>query len=421
MSTREDLLQRWASDARLGVTQSMNHPEHRRVVLANQMAILGGGLTLFYGLLALIYSPTLFWPLLAATPPLLAAYASVLWLDSQHRFLAARLVLMVLPATHITFTVWLFGNQAGIQLHFFVLWTVLFLMHSREERWLSIAAVLLWASLYAWLQMCFNTPVLDLQPSDGVLGLSITELVFITSSFTSFALVGATITLFYIEIQRTETLLQSEYRRTEELLKNILPGPVAERLKNGDTMLADSASEVTLLFADLVGFTRLAGKLPPTEVVSLLDRIFTEFDRIVERYALEKIKTIGDEYMLAGGLPRRRLDHAQAVAEAALDMLASIKEMDRHSRHRLEVRIGIHTGEVVAGVIGSRKFSYDVWGDTVNTASRMQTEGVTGRIQITEATAQRLQSQFTLKPRGKIRIPGKGRMRTWFLTGRAPG
>lgn len=418
MITREDLLHRWASDARLGVSQSLNYPEHRRVVLANQVAILGGILTLSYAVVALLYNAAVFWPLIAATPVLLAAYGSVLWLDSNRRFLTARLVLVVVPAGQILFATWLFGNQAGIQLHFFVLWTVLFLLYSREERGLSIAAALLWIGLYIWLQIQFKHPYLALHELTGFLGLDVVDLIFFINSTTAFALVGATIAMFYVEIRRTEQLLRHEYQRSEQLLENILPGSVAKRLKDGDTMLADSAGEVTLLFADLVGFTRLARKLPPTELVDLLDSIFTEFDRIVERCALEKIKTIGDEYMLAGGLPLRRADHAQAVATAALAMLAAIKQMNKTSKHRLELRVGIHTGDVVAGVIGSRKFTYDVWGDTVNTASRMQTHSLPGHIQITEATATRLAPDFELKPRGHIQVRGQGRMPTWFLVGR---
>lgn len=416
MPTREDLRRRWDADAHLGVTPSMNYPEHRRVVLANQMAMLGGILTALYGILALLYDMAMLWPLLAATPPLLLGYGAVLWLDARRRFLTARLVLIVLPATQITFATWLFSTNAGIQLHFFVLWTALFLLFTPEERWLSIGAAILWIGLYAWLQLQFKEPALPLDTSSGPL----LDLVFLANTISAFALVGAAVALFYVEIRRTEQLLQHEYRRSQELLENILPTSVAERLKDGDSGVADSTSEATLLFADLVGFTKLAGELPPQELVDLLNQVFSRFDRIAERHGLEKIKTIGDEYMLAGGLPLPRPDHAQAVAGAALDMVATIQSMNERSEHRLELRVGIHTGEVIAGVIGSRKFSYDVWGDTVNTASRMQSQGLPGHIQVTEATASRLQAGFELKRRGTIRVRGKGRMPTWFLIGRKP-
>lgn len=418
MPTREDFMRRWASDARLGVTQSMNHPEHRRVVLTNQTAMLAGLLTIIYGLLALSYNVSVFWPMVAAAPPFLAAYLGVLWLDSRRRFLTARVVLVLAPAAQITFATWLFSTGAGVQLHFFVLWTALFLLYTRRERWLSISASVLWIGLYIWLQIQFKEPALDLHTVDGFLGLGILDLVFAINSITAFGLVGVTISLFYVEIRRTENLLQHEYERSQDLLGNILPVSVAEQLLAGDTVLADRSTEATLLFADLVGFTRLAGRLPPTEVVRLLNEVFSRFDSVVERHGLEKIKTIGDEYMLAGGLPLPRPDHAQAVADAALEMLKVIRYMNERSEHNLELRVGIHTGEVVAGVIGSRKFSYDVWGDTVNTASRMQTHGLRGHIQITEETANRLELEFELARRGTIRVRGKGRMPTWFLLGR---
>lgn len=418
MPTREDFLRRWETDARLGVTPSMNHPEYRRVVLVNQTAMLAGFLTIAYGLMALFYNLAVFWPLVAATPVFLAAYAGVLWLDSARRFLTARIVLVLVPAVQITFATWLFSTGAGIQLHFFVLWTALFLLYTPKELWLSISAAVLWISLYIWLQIAFKEPALDLHTVDGILGLDILDVAFAISSITAFGLVGLTISLFYREIQRTEALLQREHQRSRDLLDNILPNSVAKRLLEGHTVFADSADDATLLFADLVGFTRLAGKLPPSELVNLLNDVFSQFDRIVERHGLEKIKTIGDEYMLAGGLPRPRSDHAQAVADAALDMLTMINDMNDRSEHSLELRVGIHTGEVVAGVIGSRKFSYDVWGDTVNTASRMQTHGLPGHIQITEETAHRLQPEFELARRGTIRVRGKGRMPAWFVLGR---
>lgn len=404
--------------AHLGVSPATNYPEQRRVVLANQMAVLGGLLSVVYGVLACAYDAATFWPLIVATLPLLLAYAGVLWLDANGWFRTARAALIVLPAIQITFAAWLFSIQAGVQLHFFVLWTALFLLYTRNERWLAIGGAGLWIALYVWLQIQFKQPALPLPDHDTIVGLALLDFVLFANTVSAFGLTGATVALFYVEIQRTEQLLQHEYSRSQELLENILPTSVAERLKDGNAEVADSSGEVTLLFADLVGFTRLSDRLPPGEVVDLLNQIFSRFDRIVARHGLEKIKTIGDEYMLAGGLPLARPDHAQAVAGAALDMLSVIEGMNDRSEHRLALRVGIHTGDVVAGVIGSRKFSYDVWGDTVNTASRMQTHGLPGRIQVTEATANRLEADFDLRRRGTIRIRGKGRMPTWFLVGR---
>jgi adenylate cyclase len=212
--------------------------------------------------------------------------------------------------------------------------------------------------------------------------------------------------------------LQAEQEKSERLLLNILPEPVAERLKQGDRVIADSFAEVTVLFADLIDFTQLSSHLSPTELVNLLNGVFCRFDRLTEEYGLEKIKTIGDAYMVVGGLPRPRQDHVQAVAALALDMLEAIDHISAHNGHRLEIRIGINTGPVIAGVIGRKKFSYDLWGDTVNVASRMQTHGLAGCIQVTQAVYDRLQDQYHFRERSSVPIKGKGHMTTYLLTGK---
>ncbi len=203
--------------------------------------------------------------------------------------------------------------------------------------------------------------------------------------------------------------------RSEELLHNVLPAPIADRLKGGTGRIADHFSEVTVLFGDLVGFTTLSARLSPAELVAMLDEIFSVFDEIARRHGLEKIKTIGDAYMVVGGLPETRPDHAEAIAEMALEMrdyIASSAARD------LRMRIGIHSGPVVAGVIGKQKFAYDLWGDTVNTASRMESHGVEGKVQVSQATFAQLQDRFELVSRGPIQVKGKGELQTWFLEGR---
>jgi class 3 adenylate cyclase len=290
---------------------------------------------------------------------------------------------------------------------------VAFLLYSREERWLFLLAASIWIGSYIWIQLSFGTPYLTLPEAERF-----SAIVFTLNAIGSFALLGAVLSLFYGEIRRTETELQRQYRLSEDLLANILPARIAEQLKDGPETVAQGFSNVTLLFADIVGFTRLAEKLSPREVVDLLNQIFSRFDLLTERLGLEKIKTIGDEYMLAGGLPEPRRGHAAAVAEAALQMMEAIETINRKTGRNLDLRIGIHSGEVVAGVIGSRKFSYDVWGDTVNTASRMQSQSVPGRIQVSQAAYERLKHAFEFKPRGSLRVRGKGRMKTWYLEAR---
>jgi class 3 adenylate cyclase len=219
-------------------------------------------------------------------------------------------------------------------------------------------------------------------------------------------------------LDQAHALLLAEQERSEGLLLNVLPAPIAARLKQGEQVIADDFPEVTVLFADLVDFTRRSRDATPERVVQVLDDLFSALDGLAERYGLEKIKTVGDAYMVVGGLPEPRPDHVLAVADMAL---AVREEVPRHlgpAGRPLAVRIGIDTGPVVAGVIGRRKFSYDLWGDTVNTASRMESTGVPGCIQVTERTWRRLRDRYRLERRGPVQVKGKGELVTWFLVGR---
>ncbi|MBF2079117.1 MAG: response regulator [Synechococcales cyanobacterium T60_A2020_003] len=214
--------------------------------------------------------------------------------------------------------------------------------------------------------------------------------------------------------------LQTEQAKSEALLLNILPEAIAQRLKHGEQTIADNFTDVTVLFADIVNFTEFSGALSPAELVDLLNQIFSTFDQLAVQHGLEKIKTIGDAYLVVGGLPTPRPDHADAVAEMALDMLEAIAQFDvpgtaGGDRQPLTMRIGINTGPVGAGVIGIQKFTYDIWGDTVNIASRMESLGVPGRIQVTERTYECLQACYTFEERGWVDVKGKGQMKTYFL------
>ena len=221
------------------------------------------------------------------------------------------------------------------------------------------------------------------------------------------------------EAVRTRRALQREEERSERLLLNVLPAPIATRLKQHEDVIADGFPEVTVLFADLVDFTRRSQRSSPQQIVQVLDELFSTFDQLTRRHGLEKIKTVGDAYMVAGGLPEPRPDHAQAVADLALTMQVEVARRIDTGGQPLQARIGIDTGPVVAGVIGADKFSYDLWGDTVNTASRMETTGVPGCIQVTERTYRRLRDGYRFERRGVVAVKGKGEMVTWFLIGRA--
>jgi adenylate cyclase len=223
--------------------------------------------------------------------------------------------------------------------------------------------------------------------------------------------------------QREDALdaLRAEHERAEGLLLNILPGSIAERLKTSPQRIADQFSEASVLFADVVDFTPRAQQLTADEVVGLLDRLFSHFDNLAERYDLEKIKTIGDAYMVAAGVPEPRPDHARALAQLALDMVQSMAPGGAVGDLGLQIRIGINSGPVIAGVIGHKRFLYDLWGDAVNTASRMESHGTADRIQITRATYELLRDEFICEPRGTVPVKGKGEMETWYLVGRRPG
>jgi adenylate cyclase len=220
------------------------------------------------------------------------------------------------------------------------------------------------------------------------------------------------------ERQQTQESLKAEQEKSERLLLNVLPRTIADRLKQERGVLAERFDEVTILFADIVDFTPLSARLTPLALVELLNQIFSTFDQLAEQFGLEKIKTIGDAYMVAGGVPVPRLDHAQAVMEMAIAMRKAVKQFVQDNGKPLQLRIGINTGTVVAGVIGISKFSYDLWGDAVNIASRMESQGLPGKIQVTEATYQRLQHQYIFERWGVLNIKGKGTMTTYLLVGR---
>jgi adenylate cyclase len=222
--------------------------------------------------------------------------------------------------------------------------------------------------------------------------------------------------------QREEALaaLRVEQDRAETLLLNILPRSIAERLKTDTATIADQFAEASILFADVVDFTPMSDRLQPAEVVGLLDHLFTHFDLLAERYGVEKIKTIGDAYMVAAGVPTPRVDHARAMALLALDMREAMSSDDAVGHLDLELRIGINSGPVVAGVIGRKRFLYDLWGDAVNMASRMESHGTPGEIQVTRATYELLRDEFELEPRGTVPIKGKGDVETWYLVRRRP-
>jgi adenylate cyclase len=221
-----------------------------------------------------------------------------------------------------------------------------------------------------------------------------------------------------LELKRAREELRIMHEKADALLLNVFPRSVAERLKRHESKVVDYVPQATIIFCDLVGFTPLAAQQKPEELVDFLNRVFIGMDELVERHGLTKIKTIGDAYMASAGVPDPRSDHAGAVADFALAVMETIPSLCEAEGCPLDLRIGIHSGPVVAGVIGEKRFAYDLWGDTVNTASRMESSGEPGRIQISPDTRAMLGDGWEVEPRGEVEIRGKGRMQTYFLTGK---
>ncbi|WP_437984218.1 adenylate/guanylate cyclase domain-containing protein [Sorangium sp. So ce117] len=218
-------------------------------------------------------------------------------------------------------------------------------------------------------------------------------------------------------LEQAKAAAEQAHERSDRLLLNILPRTIADQLKEHEQLIAEHFEEVTVLFADIADFTPLAARLPPAELVGLLNRMFSSFDQLAEQHGLEKIKTIGDAYMVVGGLPAQRPDHARAIARMAIAMTHTVRQFVGDDGEPFQLRIGINTGPVIAGVIGKKKFSYDLWGDAVNVASRMESSGEPGRIQVSEASYSLLARDFLLEERGLVAIKGKGAMKTYWLIG----
>jgi adenylate cyclase len=326
---------------------------------------------------------------------------AALLLRKQHHAMALAVVIFEVLA-HATMVIIFLGWGFGMQYLAIPLFVGIVLI-SLYPRWvnmtLSVFIMLLFIGWYYYTELF---PPLATAPP---LQLAVLNIINIAATF---FIIAVGVTYLVNEVERAE-------RTNIELLNNVLPSSIAARLKKKEPTIADGFQNASILFADLAGFTPVSQKLTPDELVEMLDAIFSRFDELVEKYGLEKIKTIGDEYMVASGIPIPRDDHAQALAGFALAMRDSLAEYSAANDVDLQMRIGINSGPVVAGVIGKRRFLYDLWGDSVNTASRMESHGIPGEIQITEATRDLLYGQFSFIDRGIIDIKGKGPMQTYLL------
>jgi class 3 adenylate cyclase len=398
----------------LGAGDHLPPADMRRVRLCNLSALLGSLTTLGFALGFAVADLRAFAPIVAFNVGNGIGMAAALLWNARRAYRLARVWTMVLVNLQIAAASFLAGQKVGFQVYFFIFPPVtLLLMPGKRDvvprTALSVASAVLYLLVEyhpAWQSGRLPLPEMAFAPMRAVAALL---------TFGTLALV---VFQFYGDTLRAERELAREHERSEGLLRNILPVPIAKRLKSDKHSIADGFAEVSVLFADLVGFTELSGRMPPDELVQLLNRVFSAFDDLTERRGLEKIKTIGDAYMVAAGLPEPRPDHALAAARFAFDMLAVLDKINRETGHALSLRIGIHAGPVVAGVIGKRKFIYDLWGDTVNIASRMESHGIAGKVHITSAVKGRVEEEFDVSEPRTIQVKGKGEMTTYTLVRR---
>lgn len=314
---------------------------------------------------------------------------------------------------HQGLAIYFLGWDYGFQYYLLVIVAFAFMMNFKT---MWIPTTLFFACLVSFLWFYYYVQYWNMPHVD--LGETVPELFLMTNVTTAFTIL-AMMSYVYSEAARTaEAKLELERQKSEKLLLNILPVSVAQRLKEDNSIIADYYESATVLFSDIVGFTAMSEHVTPTELVSYLNRLFSAFDDLAEKYRLEKIKTIGDAYMVAGGFPEVRDCHVKDVSLMALEMLEVVAACNLIAEQPVEIRIGIHTGPAVAGVIGIKKFAYDVWGDTVNTASRMESNGQPGRIQLSEQAALLLGDDFVIEERGTVEVRGKGCMKTYWLLGR---
>jgi len=309
---------------------------------------------------------------------------------------------------------WFVGTGSGLQFYFLVAACLIVLQLGVDRIFLAAILAAIAAGMVITLQF--------LVPRDtGAQPVWALSLYFVVTTISACVMVVTTVWYSVREIVRAEAAMELEYERSEALLANILPASIADRLKDpARNIIADKYDDASVLFADIAGFTERASDMEPDQLILFLDRLYGDFDALVDKHGLEKIKVSGDSYMVVSGVPQPRADHIEALAALALDMAEAAGLFKDSRGDALPLRIGLASGPVVAGVVGSRRFFYDVWGDAVNVASRMETTDSIGRIQVPEEVYRRLKDDFVLQERGVVEVKGKGRMRTWYLIGRKP-
>ena len=366
-----------------------------------------------FGLVEVIASPQLWWTGIINMVGA-AIYATI---PVLHRFGELLPPLTFIGTAYLSiFTIcWFVGTGSGLQFYFLVAACLIVLQLGVDRIFLAAILAAIAAGMVITLQF--------LVPRDtGAQPVWALSLSFVVTTISACVMVVTTVWYSVREIVRAEAAMELEYERSEALLANILPASVADRLKDpARNIIADKYDDASVLFADIAGFTERASDMEPDQLILFLDRLYGDFDALVDKHGLEKIKVSGDSYMVVSGVPQPRADHVEALAALALDMAEAAGLLKDPRGDALPLRIGLASGPVVAGVVGSRRFFYDVWGDAVNVASRMETTDSVGRIQVPEVVYRRLKDDFVLQERGVVQVKGKGPMRTWYLIGRNPG
>jgi class 3 adenylate cyclase len=358
-----------------------------------------------------VLSATWSWQIGGTNLAAATVFAFVPWL---HRFgeVVAPLTFIGAAYASVFITCWEVGTGSGSQLFFLVGAALVVLMLGIEHIALASGVAAVSAGLIITLEF--------LVPDDtGLQPAWAQSMSFVVTTVAAVVMVVVTIWFALRDTARAEAAVEAQYERSEALLANMLPASIADRLKEpGHGVIADKYDDASVLFADIAGFTERASSTAPADLVCFLDRLYGAFDALVDKHGLEKIKVSGDSYMVVSGVPRPRPDHVRALADFALEMSAVAAGMKDSHGVSVPLRIGLASGPVVAGVVGSRRFFYDVWGDAVNVASRMEATDSVGRIQVPHSAYERLKDEFVFQERGNVDVKGKGVMRTWYLVGR---
>ncbi len=399
----------WNRIINIGITPDLHEKDAKYIRLTNALVMIVGiwlfslipPILTYYPSSKYIVFNSIFFPLI---------WLLVLYFNHKHWYIFAKLFYSYTAMLCVASNSLQTGRESDNHLFLLLISVMAFYTYPPNQlkyiTRVSISALVLFVGIEIYLTN--KGPIIQAPPEFFQLGRLITLVALCVLIYV--------VTLYnYNSLHKAQDLLEIEHQKSETLLLNILPPVIADRLKASSAVIADRTNEATILFADVVGFTGLSQTMEPEKLVALLNDLFTEFDSITKAYNLEKIKTIGDAYMVAGGIPEARRDHCEAVALCALEMQSIMRKGISRELKDFKVRIGIHTGPVVAGVIGKSKFIYDLWGDSVNTASRMESHGVEDKIHVSKEVYLKLKDKFEFEDKREIQVKGKGLMETYFL------